>query len=195
MDLRAEVTRRKGEAEFYWAYGKQRATAAWHLRHARQVGIQATILGRPTVDATDLIVGDHFKIWSGYRKTLVTGWGRIRIGDRVFINSGTVLCSVVAVTIGDDVALANEVYLTDSDSHGVEGRKVKEAPITIGNGSWIGARAMILPGVNIGSRVLVAAGSIVSRDVPDDVLVAGNPARVVRELIYPEGVRRAWHDG
>ena len=89
----------------------------------------------------------------------------------------------------------NEAYLMDSDSHGVEGRPVKNAPIHIGNGTWIGARAIILPGVTIGSRCLVAAGAVVSKDVPDDTLVAGNPARVVRELVYPAGVTRAWYDG
>jgi acetyltransferase-like isoleucine patch superfamily enzyme len=72
---------------------------------------------------------------------------------------------------------------------------VKNAPVRIGDGSWIGARAIILPGVTIGRRCLVAAGAVVSKDVPDDTLVAGNPARVVRELVYPAGVTRAWYDG
>jgi hypothetical protein len=66
--------------------------------------------------------------------------------------------------------------------------------VRIGSGSWIGARAMILPGVTIGSRVMVAAGAVVTRDVPADSLVAGNPGRVVRKLNYPDGCLRAWHD-
>lgn len=192
--VRRELSRRVAEARFWWAYGKQRANAEWHLRHAT-VGAQATILGRPIVQASDLVIGDHFKIWSGYRRTMVSGWGRIRIGDRVFINSGVVLFSVLEVTVGDDVAIANEAYIMDTDSHGVEGRKVRDAPVHIGNGTWIGARAIVLPGVTIGSRCLVAAGAVVSRDMPDDTLVAGNPARVVRELVYPDGVSRAWYDG
>lgn len=183
------------EAQWWWAYGKQRGNAEWRLRGAKAVGAQPTILGRPKVDATDLWIGDHFKIWSGHRLTLVTGWGRITIGDRVFINSGVVVMSVLEVTIGNDVAIANEAYIMDTDSHGVEGRPVKNAPVRIGDGSWIGARAIILPGVTIGKRCLVAAGAVVSRDVPDDTLVAGNPAQVVRELVYPEGVTRAWFDG
>jgi acetyltransferase-like isoleucine patch superfamily enzyme len=186
--------RRKLEAQWWYAYGKQRASAEWRLRSAKSVGAQPTILGKPKVDATDLWIGDHFKIWSGHRLTLITGWGRITIGDRVFINSGVVIMSVLEVTIGNDVAIANEAYLMDTDSHGVEGRPVKNAPVRIGDGSWIGARAIILPGVTIGRRCLVAAGAVVSRDVPDDTLVAGNPASVVRELVYPDGVTRAWHD-
>jgi acetyltransferase-like isoleucine patch superfamily enzyme len=188
------VKRRIVEAQFWYAYGKQRANADWRLRGAVSVGAQATILGRPRVDATDLVIGDHFKIWSAHRQTLISGWGRIRIGDRVFINSGSIVFSVLEITIGDDVAIANEAYLMDTDSHGVEGRPVKDAPIHIGSGTWIGARAIILPGVTIGRRCLIAAGAVVSKDVPDDSLVAGNPARVVRELVYPEGITRAWHN-
>jgi acetyltransferase-like isoleucine patch superfamily enzyme len=193
-DLRERLARRRVVAKFYWDFGRQRMNADWHLRHCTSVGAQATILGNPTVDASDMIVGDHFKIWSTHKRTLVTGWGKLRIGDRVFINNGVFLACCQEIIIGDDVAIANDVYITDSDSHGVEGRKVREAPVRIGNGSWIGARSVILPGVTIGSRALIAAGAVVTRDVPDDTLVGGNPARVIRELVYPEGVTRAWHD-
>ena len=186
--------RRRIEVQWTAAEYRQRAWATWSLRRASGVGSRALVLGRPTVDATDLVVGDDFKVWSGHRTTLISGWGRIRVGDRVFVNCGTVLISVLGITIGDDVALANEVYLMDSNSHGVEGRPHVEAPIVVGDGTWVGARAMVLPGVTIGKRVVVAAGAVVTRDVPDDVLVAGNPARVVRPLVYPAGCKRAWHD-
>lgn len=186
--------RRKVELQWYAAAYRQQAKAKWSLRRAQRVGRRPNVLGRPTVDATHLEIGDDFKIWSGHRQTLISGWGQISIGDRVFINCGTVVLSVLEVTIGDDVALANEVYIMDSNSHGVEGKPHVEAPVHIGDGTWVGARAMILPGVTIGKRVVVAAGAVVTRDVPDDVLVAGNPARVVRPLDYPAGCRRAWHD-
>ena len=186
--------RRRVEAQWIAAEYRQRARGRWSLRKVARVGRKAIVLGWPTVDATDLEVGDDFKVWSGHRKTLISGWGRIRVGDRVFINCGSVVLSVLEITIGDDVALANEVYVMDSNSHGVEGRPHVEAPVRIGDGTWVGARAMILPGVTIGKRVVVAAGSVVTRDVPDDSLVAGNPARVVRTLVYPAGCRRAWHD-
>jgi acetyltransferase-like isoleucine patch superfamily enzyme len=185
--------RRLDEAKFWWDYGRQRLNAEWRLRGA-SVGEQATIIGRPRVEATDLIVGDHFKICSSYRLTLISGWGRIRVGDRVFINSGVVLFSALEIVLGDDVAIANEAYLTDTNSHGVEGKPARSAPIRIGNGTWVGARAIILPGVSIGERCVVAAGAVVSRDVPEQTMVAGNPAKLVRELHYPPGVTRAWHD-
>ena len=186
--------RRRVELQWHAAVLHHEVKAKWFLRKANRVGRRPVVLGRPTVDGTDLEIGDDFKVWSGHRKTLISGWGRIRIGDRAFINCGTVLLSVLEVTIGDDVALANEVYVMDSNSHGVEGRPHVEAPVRIGDGTWVGARAMILPGVTIGKRVVVAAGAVVTRDVPDDVLVAGNPARVVRPLEYPPGCKRAWHD-
>lgn len=191
---RDQVLHQRDVARFYWAYGKQRANAEWQLRHCTSVGAQPVVLGRPRIDATDMTVGDYFQVWCGHRQTLITGWGRVRVGDRVFVNSGAIVFSAVEVVLGDDVALANEAYVMDSDSHGIEGRPVKEEPVRIGSGSWIGARAMVLPGVTIGARCVVAAGAIVSRDIPDDTLVGGNPARVIRQLDYPDGVTRAWHN-
>lgn len=173
---------------------RMRTWAIWSLRKAGKVGARAVVLGRPTVDASDLEVGNDFKVWSGHRKTLISGWGRLRIGDRVFVNCGTVIIAVKEIVIGNDVALANEVSIVDSNSHGLEGRPHVEAPVHIGDGTWVGNRAMILPGVTIGRRVVVAAGAVVTHDVPDDSLVAGNPARLVRALEYPPGCRRAWHD-
>jgi acetyltransferase-like isoleucine patch superfamily enzyme len=185
--------RRRVELQWYRAVYKQQLRGKWVLR-GKKHGKHAVIFGKPIIDASDLEVGDDFKVWSGPRPTLISGWGRMRFGDRCFVNVGSTIISVEEIVVGDDVAFANDVYLMDSDSHGVEGRPHKQAPIHIGDGCWIGARAIILPGVTLGKRVLVAAGAVVTRDVPDDCLVAGNPARVVRELTYPPGCRRAWHD-
>lgn len=186
--------RRRIELTWHAAAVRQGLKARWVLRRATALGRRAQVLGRPTVDATALEIGDDFKVWSGHRRTLISGWGRISIGDRCFINCGTVIIAVKEIVVGDDVAIANEVYVMDSNSHGIEGRPHVEAAVRIGDGTWIGNRAMVLPGVTIGKRVLVAAGAVVTRDVPDDVMVAGNPARVVRALSYPPGCRRAWHD-
>ncbi len=186
--------RKRIELTWQAAAVRQGAKARWSLRNVNAMGARAQVLGWPTVDAADLEVGADFKVWSGHRQTLISGPGRIRLGDRVFVNCGTVLIAVREIVVGDDVAFANEVYVMDSNSHGLEGGEQVTAPVRIGDGSWLGARAMVLPGVTIGKRVVVAAGAVVTRDVPDDVLVAGNPARVVRPLSYPPGCRRAWHD-
>jgi acetyltransferase-like isoleucine patch superfamily enzyme len=179
----------------WWAdYGLRQARFRWKLRGLQKLGGYVTVGGSPKIDTKDCEVGDRFKIWSSYRQTLIAGWGRIRIGDDVFINSGTVVFATENVVIEDAVALSNEVYICDSHSHGVAGADPVDAPVRIGRGSWVGARSIILPGVSIGARVMVAAGSVVTRSVPDDCLVGGNPARVLRELTYPEGCLRAWHD-
>lgn len=194
MTERSTLRRRVEEAKWWYAIGKQSLNADWQLRKVKSVGKHPVVLGRPRIDATDLVVGDNFAVWSAHRQTLITGWGRIRIGDRCFVNSGVIVFSACEITLGDDVALANEVYVMDSDSHGVEGRPVKEEPVRIGDGTWVGARAIILPGVTIGRRCLIAAGSVVSKDIADDTLVGGNPARELRKLEYPDGIVRAWHN-
>ncbi len=186
--------RRRVELTWHAAALRQGAQARWSLRRAVRVGQRAHVLGWPQVDATDLHLGDDFRIWSGSRRTVLSGGGRLRFGDRCFVNVGAVLISVVEIEVGDDVAVAPEVQVLDSASHRVEGRPYVAAPVRIGSGSWLGTRALVLPGVTIGRRVLVGAGAVVTRDVPDNVLVAGNPARIVRPLSYPPRCRRAWHD-
>jgi acetyltransferase-like isoleucine patch superfamily enzyme len=186
---------RRDIARWRYHYAKQWPRAHWRLRGVQRLGVHPIVGGKPHVEVTDCQIGDRFKIWSTHRETMLAGWGRIRIGDDVFINSGSIVFSVLELTIGDGVALAPEVYITDTNSHGMEGRDPIDAPVHIGAGTWVGARAIILPGVTIGRRVMVAAGSVVSRSVPDDVLVAGNPARVIRPLSYPPYCLRAWHDG
>lgn len=173
---------------------KQRRHIESVLGGAAKVGASPVVIGTPIVDCPDLEIGDRFMIWSAHRQTLVSGSGRIRIGNGVFINAGSIVYSELAITIGDDVALANEVYIMDTPSHGIEGRQPAPAPVVIGDGTWVGARAIVLPGVTIGSRVVVGAGSVVTKDIPDDVMVGGNPARVIRPLTYPPLCRRAWHD-
>lgn len=165
----------------------------WYLRHA-EVGPGARILGRIHVPCRDLHIGADLLVISPDRTVRVGGQGRIDIGNRVFLNAGSMITSREHITIGDDVAVAYDAFITDSDDHGIEGKPARTQPVTIGAGSWIGARAIILPGVTIGARVVVAAGAIVTRDVPDDTLVAGQPARVVRKLMYPPGAVRAWND-
>jgi acetyltransferase-like isoleucine patch superfamily enzyme len=179
----------------WWArYGVKYTKARYRLRGMQGLGEFPQAGGQPHIETTNCTAGDRFKVWSTHRQTLICGWGKIRFGNNVFVNSGTIIFSTQEVIIGDDVALANEVYICDSNSHGMEGKLVYEAPVRIGRGSWIGARAIILPGVTIGERVMVAAGAVVTKDVPDDCLVGGNPATVIRKLDYPEGCLRAWHD-
>lgn len=85
------------------------------------------------------------------------------------------------ITIGDDVAFGPDLTILDSDFHQISGQPSMTQPVHIGNHVWISSRCMVLKGVTIGDGAVVGAGSVVTRHVPAGCLVAGNPARVIRE--------------
>ena len=109
----------------------------------------------------------------------------ISIGDGSFVNHRSEIIAHERVTIGRDCLLAWDVQVLDSDSHRVDGAP-HTAPVAIGDRVWIGCRATVLKGVRIGDGAVVAAGAVVTQDVPARALVAGNPARVVREDVQWE---------
>ncbi len=104
----------------------------------------------------------------------------ISIGDGSFVNHRSDIVAHERVTIGRKCLLAWDVQVLDSDSHRVDGAP-HTAPVRIGDRVWVGCRATVLKGVTVGDGAVVAAGSVVTNDVPPRALVAGNPARVVRE--------------
>jgi acetyltransferase-like isoleucine patch superfamily enzyme len=124
--------------------------------------------------------------------------GSTRIGDRTFVGASTFVCAE-GIDVGDDVLISWGCTIVDHNSHALawkdrsqdvenwyEGRKdwkpVERAAVRIGNKAWIGFNAIILKGVTIGEGAIVGAGSVVTRDVPAFTIVAGNPARPIREL-------------
>src|SRR3954462_14184367 len=113
-------------------------------------------------------------------------YGRnIELGERVFFNFNCVVLDVCSVKIGDFTLLGPAVQvLTPMHPWNAAQRRKEEfgKPIEIGSDVWIGGGAIILPGVRIGSRTVIGAGSIVTRDIPEDMFAAGNPCRVVREI-------------
>jgi maltose O-acetyltransferase len=109
----------------------------------------------------------------------------IELGDRVFFNFNCIVLDVCRVTIGDYTLFGPAVQiLTPMHPLNAELRRKQEygKPIEIGSDVWVGGGALILPGVRIGSRSVIGAGSVVTRDIPDGVFAAGNPCRVIREL-------------
>lgn len=124
--------------------------------------------------------------------------GKIIIGDYSGTSRGSMIQALSKIEIGKFVQIAPDVFIYDSnhlsiyakdrmiDAFGAEkgintGNAVSR-PIKIGNHVWIGRRAMILKGVTIGDRAIVAASSVVTRDVPPDAIVAGNPAKIVKHI-------------
>lgn len=109
------------------------------------------------------------------------------VGRGCFVNDGVTFDTVGRIEIGDHVDIAHGVaFITSSHELGDGDHRAGRsfaAPVTIGSGCWIGARATLLPGVAVGSRSVVGAGSVVTRSVPADTLVGGSPARPLRSLV------------
>ncbi len=109
----------------------------------------------------------------------------IHLGERVFFNFNCVVLDVCPVSIGDYSMFGPAVQiLTPMHPMNAELRRRQEfaRPVTIGTDVWVGGAALILPGVSIGSRAVIGAGSVVTRDIPEGVFAAGNPCRVVRAI-------------
>jgi maltose O-acetyltransferase len=111
----------------------------------------------------------------------------ITAGDDVFFNFNCVVLDVTPVTLGSRVLIAPNVQFyaathpTDFKERGSLAEFGK--PITIGDDVWIGGSTIICPGVKIGSRSIIGAGSVVTKDIPEDVIAAGNPCKVIRSLV------------
>lgn len=133
--------------------------------------------------------------------------GYIRVGKNTFINKDTKIISINEIIIGDNVTISYGCVIYDHDSHSIdyqERRKdilkiieandtnndiqnknwnsVKTSKVRIGDDAWLGFRVTILKGVTIGNGAIVAANSVVTKDIPPWTIAAGNPARVVKEI-------------
>ena len=116
----------------------------------------------------------------------VTEGAKLSIGDHTYLNRSASIDCTQEITIGDYCAISDNVQILDSDFHPItyNGKtSTISKPVHIGNHVWIGRSAIILKGVTIGDGAIVGAGSIVTRDVPPGCLVAGNPARVIKENV------------
>lgn len=110
----------------------------------------------------------------------------IHAGARLFVNFGCIVLDCAPVVIGDDVQIATAVQIVTA-THPVDPDERLSGwetahPVRIGHRAWIGAGAIILPGVTVGDDAVVGAGAVVTRDVAARTVVAGNPARVIRTL-------------
>ena len=112
------------------------------------------------------------------------GQGSVTIGDACLMSPGSRISASDSIVVGDGVMLANGAYITDCDWHGIYDRMARDepAPVTIGDNVWLGDNCAVLKGVTIGENSVVAARAVVTRDVPANVVVAGSPAKVVKEL-------------
>lgn len=109
----------------------------------------------------------------------------IRLGTKCYLNFNCIFLDVCQIRVGDHTLFGSGVHVYTA-THPLDPVRRREQefgkPVMIGSDVWIGGGAIICPGVSIGSRSVIGAGSVVTRDIPEGVLAAGNPCRVIREL-------------
>jgi acetyltransferase-like isoleucine patch superfamily enzyme len=126
------------------------------------------------------------------------GAGRIAIGAHAYVGDDCLLSAAAGIEVGEHALIAHGVQIFDNDSHpldaaarrgdyasvrsGGERREIASAPVVIGPRAWIGFNAIVLKGVNIGADSVIAAGSVVTRDVPPDAVAGGNPAVIIKRI-------------
>lgn len=107
----------------------------------------------------------------------------LKIGNNVAIGDRTEIHVGDCIEIGDNTLISWDCCIMDRDYHKFDGDVEIKRPVKIGNKVWIGCNCLIMKGVTIGNGAVIAAGSVVTRDVPDGALVGGNPARIIRENV------------
>lgn len=128
-----------------------------------------------------------------YQRTIIIAryGGRIEIGENTGI-SGSTIYAMQSINIGKNVLIGGNCKIIDNDFHPLSVFKripeqrvedIKKAPITIGDGCFIGANSIILKGAELGKNCVVGAGSVVSGHFPDNVIIAGNPAKIIKQNI------------
>lgn len=155
---------------------------SWKQRNKVTGGDRTELFGPVHVSAphagTSIDLGRSVRLYQGVGLYLDAPGATISIGNGTYLNRRTEITCKHNVSIGEGCAVSWDVLITDTDYHQL-GDSNPVASTKIGNHVWIGAKAMILKGVTISDGAVVAAGSVVTKDVPAGTLVAGNPAKVV----------------
>ena len=132
-------------------------------------------------DNSELIVNGKFYIYTGC-KIVVRNGAKLELGNKSFINVDSKIYCKDNIKIGNNTFIGEEVIIRDTDEHCIN-ESCNTKPIIIGNNVWIGMRSIILKGITIGDGAVIASGSIVTKNVPPNTLVGGNPAKIIKENI------------
>jgi acetyltransferase-like isoleucine patch superfamily enzyme len=162
---------------------------------ANSVGRLSRISGKLTVtNKGEFIVGRNVSFYAKQfpSSIAVSKQAKLWVGDNVFFNYGLDIGCTKSIRIGSNTIIGPMVNMIDTNFHPVDAEdQALSKDIVISDNVWIGRGAVILPGVTIGQNSVIAAGSIVTRDIPANVLAGGTPAKVIREITVPnEWIRR-----
>lgn len=151
------------------------------------------IIYRPEVldrNTKNVYVGSGTTILTGSRIQLYSAKGempKIVIGEKCYIGHHNTFLAAADIVIGNEVLLASNILIS-SENHSTNpesdtpymDQPLKASPVYIGDGTWLGERVMVMPGVSIGKKCVIGGGSVVTRDIPDYCIAVGSPARVVK---------------
>lgn len=144
-----------------------------------------------------MICHGHVHMYEG-TKIIVYPGASLEVGDDVSLNGCVIQCATT-IRIGNNTSVPAGTLVQDTDYHPCYGHdgnpKCYKKPITIGNNVWIASRCIILKGVTIGDGAIIASGTVVTKDVPPYCLVAGNPAKVIRENVISWRTKEAMDKG
>jgi acetyltransferase-like isoleucine patch superfamily enzyme len=151
---------------------------SYYRRRFFYAGEHLLVAGRIIV-VGKVSVGDSVMLSGGVRLLGIEN-GTIKMGNHIYIGADATISSTSSVELGSDVVISPYVLIIDHDGYGLDGNSAVEKSVRIGNHVWIGIRAIILKGVAVGDNSIVGAGAVVTKDVEPNTIVAGNPARKIR---------------
>ena len=165
---------------------------------------EETVVYNASLKRENIVIGEGTHIRG---ELLVQKYGgKIKIGDNSYVGTGTKIWSGESITIGNDVLISHNCNIIDTNSHEIDHIEraerhrqliksgpwenkgsIQTKPIAIGDHAWISFNVTVLKGVTIGEGAIIAAGSVITKDIPPFTLVAGNPARIIKTLLDVNG--------
>ena len=175
----------------FWSFINRCSAGMWGVHMGKNCMFYGKTIFR-TLPRTEITVGSRCTFNSSHRSNLIGIYSpcmistikreaMIKIGDGCGF-SGTVIGCAKYVKLGNNVRCGANTLITDSDWHFDDSRTNEDSPVIIDDNVWLGYGVKVLKGVHIGENSLIGAGSIVTKDIPANVIAAGNPCRVIRNL-------------
>ncbi|MEX0639071.1 MAG: acyltransferase [Balneolaceae bacterium] len=160
----------------------------WFSRKFDSSGYLVVTGGRPkpeVIHRGGKLLAGNCQFYSGVRLEIGPG-GTLLIGNGTYLNRNTLIVCEDRVEVGENCKIAWDVIIMDSDLHPIDDTTpIVNKPVRIENGVWIGCRSIILKGVTIGYGAVIAAGSVVTKDIPPRTIYGGSPAKLIAELDDP----------